>query len=318
VALTREGTLQAPHDHVVQFYASGDELADGVAPYLAEALEAGATAIVIATEDHHRLFADRLAAAGVDGGPAGAGGRLVRRDAAETMAALLVDGRLDPRRFDEVIGSLLREATAAGRPVAAYGEIVALLWAEGHVTAALELEALWNGLGREVDFSLYCAYPLATVEGEGDADAFHEACRLHSAVLGSPVALPRLGRGPLERARAFPCDVRAPAAARQFVSATLVSWGRPELVDDALVIASELATNAVLHAGGDFTVKVVRHADGTVRVAVRDGSTVAPRARRAAPGAGSGRGLALVSALAGRWGAHLTPEGKVVWAQLGR
>ena len=312
MALTRDSWLEAPHDHVVQFYGHDSELAAAVATYLATALEAGGVAIVIATEAHREAFAAELARAGL----APDGSALVMLDAREAMDALLVDGRLAPHRFDKLVGDLVREAGAEGRPVRAYGEIVAEMWADGHVNAALELEDLWNRLGHELPFSLYCAYPLASIEAEGDIDAFHQVCRQHSAVVGAPVSLPRLEAPPLELEATFEWDGRGPRAARHFVIETLIAWGYPHLVDNAAVVTSELATNAVLHARTDFTVTICRRPDGTIRVAVRDSSLSPPQPRQARPFDGSGRGLRLVEAMAAGWGADLLPAGKVVWAQL--
>ena len=288
------------HDHVVQFYGHDDELAAGVVPYLAEAIDAGGVAIVIATEAHRQAFAAGTDLTGE------AAGRLILLDAAEAMDTLLVDGRLAPHRFDKLIGELVREIGAAGSPVHAFGEIVALMWAEGHVRAALELEDLWNGLGREVDFKLYCAYPVAWMGAEGDAEAFPAVCAQHSAVVGPPSAL----------ARTFAWSGAGPAEARRFVTDTLVAWSRTDLVDDAAVIITELATNAVLHARTGFTVTISCRVDGAIRVSVRDASLLPPRLRRPALFDGSGRGLALVAAIATGWGIDVLADGKVVWAQL--
>jgi anti-sigma regulatory factor (Ser/Thr protein kinase) len=120
----------------------------------------------------------------------------------------------------------------------------------------------------------------------------------------------------LELACSFLPGRSGPAAARSFVTGILAAWDYPELVDDAAVIATELATNAVLHAGTEFTVTVSRRPEGTLRVSVRDASLEPPRPRRAPPLAGSGRGLGLVHALAAGWGTDILPDGKVVWAQL--
>jgi hypothetical protein len=287
----------APHHHVVQFYGVDDELTAGVVPYLAEAIDAGGVAIVIATEAHRRAFAARLELAG-----AGAG--LVILDAAEAMDTLLVDGRLAPHRFDKLIGDLIRDTTEGGRPVHAFGEIVALMWAEGHVTAALELEGLWNEVGREANVSLYCAYPLSSMEGA--VDAFPAVCAQHSAVVGAPSVL----------ARAFPWSGVGPADARRFVTDTLIAWGCAGLVDDAAVITTELATNAVLHARTGFTVTIARRPDGAIRLSVRDASLLPPRLRHPSALDGSGRGLGLVAAIAVGWGTDVLADGKVVWAQL--
>ena len=260
--------LPAPRDHVVRFYGDDEELADGVVPYLAEAINAGGLAIVIATDAHRRALAERLP---------GGGDGVIWADAGEAMAALLVDGVVTRHRFDKLFGDLVRGAvaTAAGRPVRAYGEIVALMWAGGQVTAALDLEGLWNELGRQTDFSLYCAYPRAAVEGEGAAWALGEVCRQHSGVVGTPVGPP-----PREVARTFLPIGYGPTEARRFVTSALASWGRPDLVDDAAVIVAELATNAVLHARTAFTVTVSRPAGGTIRISVQDASGDLPRPRR--------------------------------------
>lgn len=302
----------APHDHVVQFYGDDDSLADGVVPYLGEALDAGGVAVVIATPAHRALFAARLSALGVEvgatgGGRSPSGGALVLLDAAEAMDTLLVDGRVAPHRFGKLIGRLIHQAAAGGRVVRAYGEIVAEMWAAGNVAAALQLEDLWNGLRREADFSLYCAYPLTMVEAEGDVLAIHEVCRQHSAVVGAPAS----------PGRTFAPAMRSATEARRFVNSTLAAWGRVDLVEAASIVATELATNAVVHARTEFTVSLSRGGDGSVRVAVRDASPALPAPRQAQPSDGSGRGLRLVQAFAAGWGADPLPGGKVVWARLG-
>jgi hypothetical protein len=328
VALTSD-VRPAPHDHVVQFYGHDGELADGVVPYLAEAIGVGGAAVVIATPAHRAAFRDGLARLGIDvaaaeSGRGPSGGSLVLLDAGEAADALVVDGSVAAHRFDKVIGDLIHDVAAGGRVVRAYGEIVAELWAAGNITAALELEELWNGLRQDVDFSLYCAYPLTVMEAGGDVLAVHEVCRQHSAVVGAPVSLPRIPglfgsatpAGRLELARTFPPGRRGVTDARRFVTATLTAWGEGDLVDAAAVIATELAGNAVVHAGTEFTVSLSRSRDGSVRVAVSDASPELPRPRQAVPTDGSGRGLRLVAAFAAGWGAEQQPGGKVVWARL--
>ena len=88
--------------------------------------------------------------------------------------------------FFEVIGGVIRDAVGTGRPVRAYGEMVALLWEAGDVLAAIDLETLWNELASELPFALYCAYHSESVAANEHADALHDVCRLHSAVIPSP------------------------------------------------------------------------------------------------------------------------------------
>ncbi|SDP66788.1 PAS domain S-box-containing protein [Streptomyces sp. cf386] len=114
---------------------------------------------------------------------------------------------------------------------------------------------------------------------------------------------------------------RSVASARSFVRDTLQGWGFADIVDDAVVLTSELVTNAVVHAGTSADVLCLRSDDG-VRIEVADrypereiplqGSPV----NMGSPDREGGRGLQLCAALAGRWGVEYTPTHKQVWFQL--
>ncbi|MFE0510003.1 SpoIIE family protein phosphatase [Streptomyces sp. NPDC058964] len=114
---------------------------------------------------------------------------------------------------------------------------------------------------------------------------------------------------------------RSVATARSFVRDTLQGWGFADIVDDAVVLTSELVTNAVVHAGTHADVLCLRSEDG-VRIEVADryperevplqGAAV----NMGSPDREGGRGLQLCAALAGRWGVEYTPTHKNVWFQL--
>jgi hypothetical protein len=95
-------------------------------------------------------------------------------------------------------------------------------------------------------------------------------------------------------------------------------WQVPALVGSARLAVSELATNAVRHAGTSFDVVVTR-ARRYVHVAVRDYNPQPAKLRgpdgEAQPG---GRGLLVVEAVSASWGCTLLPDGKVTWASLSR
>lgn len=111
-------------------------------------------------------------------------------------------------------------------------------------------------------------------------------------------------------------QVTSVRAARQVVRARLGEEAPSvELGELAELLTSELATNAVVHAGTAFTVTVkVRR--GALRVTVRDGSATLPRLKEAGPYEVAGRGLALVATLSSRWGMAPVPGGKAVWFEL--
>lgn len=113
----------------------------------------------------------------------------------------------------------------------------------------------------------------------------------------------------------FPARLESATQARRFAEQTLVTWGCPELADTALLLVSELVVNAVSHASSTATVHLTL-ADGVLRVAVDDSSSVVPAPQVASPDDANGRGLMIVAALADRWGVESTATGKTVWFEL--
>ncbi|MFJ8440307.1 ATP-binding protein [Kitasatospora griseola] len=108
------------------------------------------------------------------------------------------------------------------------------------------------------------------------------------------------------------------AAARRLVRTKLTEWGLPDLVDDALLIVTELVANAVgTGCRTRMVVGVRRPTVGTVRLLVSDGSASLPVQLTAGPDSESGRGLDLIHHLTrAKWGARPWPRGKVVHADL--
>jgi len=305
-------TVEAPEiaveggGHVVHFYDDDAVLAATVGSYLADAITDTGAAVVIATEDHLGAFERRLAAAGVDVAEAKRAGTLVTLDAALALSRFSHDGRIDAGAFDRTIAEVVRQMVGDGRRVHAYGEMVALLWDAGHVLAAIELERLWNTLGDDLSFSLLCAYRQASVADPDTADSVQHICSLHTQVV----------RAPQERARDFSAGPEAPRAARRFVAEALRQWGHgDELVQDAQLVISELATNSVVHAGSSFSV-LIRGEDAGVRISVADRNPTQPELRHPPLEQPAGRGLQVVSAITSRWGVDAAADGKTVWAHL--
>lgn len=300
----------ADGDHVVHFYAAEDDLVGAAVGYLSGAVRAGDAAIVIATPAHRRSFDAALRAAGVDVEAAHREGRLVVVDAVDALRHFMVDGVPDPAAFEALIGGVVRSASAGGCQVRAYGEMVSVLWDDDNVTGAIELEKLWNGLAERLPFSLFCAYPAEMVGAPHAADAFTEVCHLHSGVVaGAPTP-----EG-ADVTRRFAGTCQAPRLARQFVSETLRDWDQAVVVDDAVLVVGELATNAVIHAASDFTVALSRR-DGGVRLEVGDASAAAPAPTDAGLEALGGRGLRLVGAIGHEWGHRVVDGGKLVSVEL--
>ena len=151
--------------------------------YIGAGLRAGEVTIAIITETHRADVEDGLRADGFDLDSAHAAGQYITLNAAETLALIMADGEPDPTRFEEVVAAIVGQAAESGRPVRAFGEMVALLAAEGNHAAAVRLEALWNGLRRERTFSLLCAYPVNVLGGTGFEAVFRDVCAEHTLVI---------------------------------------------------------------------------------------------------------------------------------------
>jgi hypothetical protein len=298
--------------HVVQFYGHEEELADRVAGYLLGALQHDGVAVVIATAAHRRAFEGRLTRAGVDLAAAARAGTYRTLDAGDAVRALTTGGQLDRGAFDRVIGRLIADAGQGGRPVRAYGEMVALLWDAGLVNDAVQLEEMWGSLGLTYLFSLFCSYPARSVTGDGHLEAFAEVCRLHGSVVGG---WPAPARGTTTRAFALSGD--APAAARHFAVDAVRRLGAADLADDTALVVTELAANAIVHAQTGFAVDLSAGPD-VLRIAVRDASPLPPASAADLPALPL-HGLGAVDALASRWGVErLGHSGKLVWVELRR
>lgn len=170
------------HDHFVHFYDDDASLVAVAGGFLGDALASGACGIVIATGAHLAALERAFEVRGIDVAAARERGRYAALDARATLAAILVEGWPDARRFGDTIGSLVAGAVDRESRVVAFGEMVALLCGDGRHAAAVRLEALWNDLAREHRFALCCAYPTGDVAC-GPDDIVREICAQHTLAL---------------------------------------------------------------------------------------------------------------------------------------
>jgi hypothetical protein len=143
-----------PHEHAVHFYARDETLLTRLEEYVLEGLRLDEVVVVIATPAHRQQLRDRLATWELEEA-------FVGLDANEMLSRFMVNGM----------------------PDAAYGEMVAILWAEGNVAGTLALEEMWNAMQQEVAFPLLCAYPLDEDEQELGT-GLARICELHTHVQG--------------------------------------------------------------------------------------------------------------------------------------
>lgn len=113
-----------------------------------------------------------------------------------------------------------------------------------------------------------------------------------------------------------PAVPMAVADVRRYVVDACIASGWAGSAETVAVLVSEIATNAVLHADGHKLRVRVLEVGLRLRIEVRDGSPKLPIPRRAPSHAENGRGLALVDALATRWGVEAQLDGKTTWFEI--
>lgn len=308
-----------PHDHEVTFYDVDADLVGALARHVEEGLSASEAVVVVATAGHRAAVEAALVDEGVDLWHARAAGHYQELDAAATLSTFMVQGVPEPDRFAATIGGAIDAAGRDGSAVRAFGEMVAVLWEQGNVTGAIAVESLWNDLALSRRFSLLCAYP-TTALGTSRLTDVHLVCEAHSDLrppLSYGTSAPfsaALAADEQQNTEVFVPVTKAVPAVRRFVTSTLHAWGEDRLVHAAGLVATELAVNAVVHARSPFRAFVHR-APGVVLVAVKDVCEGTVQPALGALDDVDGRGVAIVEALAQRWGCDALPDGKIVWAE---
>jgi CheY-like chemotaxis protein len=219
-------------DHSVQFYSGDDCLIEEVASYLRAGLAAGETCIAVATPEHRRDLARKL---GRDAQ------RVTLFDAAATLARFDSGAGLARGAFQETVGRAVVEGCAGGRSVRAFGEMVALLAADGRNEATLDLEAYWTGLMSRMPLELLCAYPLGIFEHSGGGDALKSVCDAHSHVL--PIEVVHAGTAHVHASAGGAPTARAHGADADEARGRSTQHGIPRhvlLVDDDPMVADML------------------------------------------------------------------------------
>ena len=197
IAATRPEKADTPSffpagkSHTAHFYSSDELLIREVSQRLAMALDAGGAAVVIATPAHRAAFEEQLQGRGLDLARIARQGRWLALDAEAMLAEFVVEGWPDAKKFLSLLGSILDSLVAAAQSttgseqplLAAYGEMVSVLWEKGKTGAAIRLEELWNELAQERAFHLSCGWPLRFFSRDTEGVVVERICAEHTHVL---------------------------------------------------------------------------------------------------------------------------------------
>jgi anti-sigma regulatory factor (Ser/Thr protein kinase) len=239
---------------------------------------------------------------------------LIRRDVTADVTVLRVSGRLDPRNTVALRSALVKCVSDCPSAI--------VIDVSECVPATAGAVALFPTVARTQDSLPKVAIILCGVDRRwrdagiaalGSVRAYEECAEAMAAAAGVRLHQRRLDLH-LNR------SVSAPARARDVVDAACDEWGLDSLKTSALLIISELVTNAVRHGVGDIDVEAMLR-DDFLHLRVHDGS-IAPPVVVATPEQGTlreyGRGLLILQRYATAWGFILNQSrtGKVVWATL--
>lgn len=172
----------APCDHVVQIYENDAVFLDALAGFVGGGIKGGECVVVIATARHIQALNDRLTSYSIGVDTLTDDDRYIPLDAEEMLKKFMINDWPDEALFNKTISAVINRGTCKGRRIRAFGEMVAILWAEGHNGATVQLEHLWNKFSEKNKFSLFCAYP-KTGFTQNINESIHSICGCHTKML---------------------------------------------------------------------------------------------------------------------------------------
>src|SRR6185437_1781752 len=172
----------APCSHVVQIYEDDSEFLHTLEDFVILGLEDGDSLVLIATERHLKAIEDRCSAKGFNMNALKKYGQYIAIEAEEMMSKFMVNGWPDEELFYTSVSEVLNNARKGGNKVRAFGEMVALMWANGQQGATVRLEYLWHEFCKKEEFRLLCAYPKSGFT-ENAVNSIKTICATHSKII---------------------------------------------------------------------------------------------------------------------------------------
>ncbi len=172
----------APCDHMVQIYENEKIFLDTLEGFAGTGFLANDSVVIIATSKHLDALNARLISQGFDLNALTSADQYIPIDAEDLLSILLVDGWIDENIFNTFITDIVNRAKQRNGKVRAFGEMVAVLWAQGNCGATVQLENLWNQLHGKSPFTLFCAYPKIGFTGSA-SDSIDIICKQHGKVI---------------------------------------------------------------------------------------------------------------------------------------
>jgi hypothetical protein len=173
----------APCDHVLQIYENDEVFIDALAGFVGGGINSNDSCVVIATDVHLKALEARLESHGIHISTLVSENRYIPLNAEETLSKFMVNGWPDEALFHQTVSEVINKARGKQRrKVRAFGEMVAILWAQGSNGATVQLEHLWNDFCEKEPLCLFCAYPKAGFT-EDIKESLDHICCAHSKMI---------------------------------------------------------------------------------------------------------------------------------------
>jgi hypothetical protein len=179
-------TVAAGDGHTVQFHMNDSAFLEEVSHFVGSTLCSGEPIVIAATGETRDGITHRLRAQGIDLKEKTQRGQYIVMDAGESLSQFMRDGRPDAKRLTDVVGSLnrLRLSSESGSRsrLTIFGEMAVILCRNGNITAALELERIWDELTKPLPLHTVCSYPIACFQDGLTGNAIASISAEHFAV----------------------------------------------------------------------------------------------------------------------------------------
>ena len=164
-----------PLGHTVQFYRDERFLIDTITRFIKVGLDLNETVLVIVTAEHRKELRTTLT------GKELRNDKLRFLDAAAVLRLIMVEDSPNESQFIHEMETILGRAGETGQ-IRVFGEMAAVLCAEGKAAAALRLEELGNSLVLKHHCSVLCAYSLSAIYEKAGPETLTRVCHLHQEV----------------------------------------------------------------------------------------------------------------------------------------
>lgn len=181
---TMQSAFSCPgNSHVVKICENLSSQADILTEYIREGLSNGEGIVIIARPALRKALANKMNSLGLDLDDLNAQSRIKILDANFLLSLLNFEDAIDKASFIKYVLTPVVEAKLKFGKVRTFGEMVDILWKNGHQNLAVELEGMWHDSCHENDFMHFCTYLLDSLEPAEYNYSLERICNSHNHLL---------------------------------------------------------------------------------------------------------------------------------------